>query len=93
MGCFTAGYYDQIKDYLHPHLHHFVHYYKRRDSFDLPLYHGCDKKNKNGTRKLISYDQGNQCIIPTNNLYWKKIKDKYKIYKKSLLDNIYDMDQ
>ena len=45
MGCFTAGYYDQIKDYLHPHLHHFVHYYKRGDLFNLPLYHGCDKKN------------------------------------------------
>ena len=82
MGCFTTGYYDQVRDYLHPHLYDFVHYYRQGDVFDLPLYHGCNKKNKNGTRKLISYDQGYQCIIPTNNLYWKKTKDKYKMQKK-----------
>ena len=58
MGCFTTGYYDQVRYYLHPHLHDFVHYYRQGDVFDLPLYHGCDKKNKNGTRKRISYDQG-----------------------------------
>ena len=46
MGCFTTGYYDQIKDYLHPHLHDFIHYYRRGDLFDLPLYHSCDKKTK-----------------------------------------------
>ena len=40
------------------------------------------KINKNGARKLISYDQGYQCIIPTNNLYWKKTKGKYKTQKK-----------
>ena len=40
------------------------------------------KKKKNGTRKLINYDQGNQCISPTNNLYWEKTKGKYKIQKK-----------
>ena len=71
MGCFTAGYYDQVKDYLHPYLHSFVHYYKQGDLINLPLYHGCNnnkKKKKNGTRKLINYDQGNQCISPTNNL-------------------------
>ena len=87
-------FYDQVKDYLHPHLHSFFHYYKQGDVIDLPLCHGCDKKSKNGTRKLINYDQGNKCISPTNNLYWKKNKDKYKIQKrKSLLDKIYDMDQ
>ena len=46
MGCFATGYYDQIKDYLHPHLHDFIHYYRRGDLFDLPLYHSCDKKTK-----------------------------------------------
>ena len=79
MGCFTAGYYDQVKDYLHRHLHDFVHYYRRGDLLDLPLYNGCDKVNKNGTRKLIGYDQGYQCIKPTNNLGKKpKINTKYK---------------
>ena len=83
MGCFTARHYDQVKDYLHPQLHSFVNYCKQGNLIDLPLYHGCDKKkNKNGSRKLIDYSQGDQCISPTNNHYWKKTKDKYKIQKK-----------
>ena len=44
MGLFTAKYYDQVKDYLHSDLHDFVHYYRQRNVFDLPLYHGCNKK-------------------------------------------------
>ena len=35
-------------------------------------------KNRNGTSKLIEYNQGHQCIVPTNKLYWRKTKDKYK---------------
>ena len=46
MGCFTAGYYHQVKEYLHPHLHDFVRYYRRGNVFDLPLYHGCNRKIK-----------------------------------------------
>ena len=76
MECFTAGYYNQVKDYLHPHLYNFIHYCRDRNIFDLPLYHGCNKKN--GTRKLIEYNQGHQYIVPTNKLYWRKTKDKYK---------------
>ena len=33
MGCFTAGYYDQVKDYLHPQLHDFVHDYRQEDIY------------------------------------------------------------
>ena len=78
MGFFTARYYEQVKDYLYPDLHDFFHYYRQGNVFDLPLYHGCNKKNRNGTRKLIEYNQGHQCIVPTNKLYWRKTKDKYK---------------
>ena len=78
MGCFTARYYDQVKDYLHPHLHDFVHYYRKGNVFDLPLYHGCNKKNKNGTTKMIEYKLGYQCVVPTNKLYRRETKDKYK---------------
>ena len=78
MGLFTARYYDQVKDYLHLDLHDFVHCYRQGNIFDLPLYHGCNKKNRYGTRKLIEYNQGHQCIFPTNKLYWRKTKDKYK---------------
>ena len=78
MGFFTARYYEQVKDYLYPDLHDFFHYYRQGNVFDLPLYHGCNKKNRNGTSKLIEYNQGHQCIVPTNKLYWRKTKDKYK---------------
>ena len=60
MGLFTARYYDQVKDYLHPDLHDFVHYCRQGNIFDLPLYDGCNKKNRNRTRKLIEYNQGHQ---------------------------------
>ena len=41
-----------------------------------PNYHGCNHKNKNGNRKIIKYELGEQCIKPTNKSYWKKTKDK-----------------
>ena len=75
--CFTLGYYNQVKDYLHPCLHKFINYYKDGNRFDLPLFHGCSKKNRNGTRKLIEYDQGYQCIVSTD----KPIGEKLKINK------------
>ena len=78
MGFFTVRYYEQVKDYLYPDLNDFFHYYRQGNVFDLPLYHGCNKKNRNGTSKLIEYNQGHQCIVPTNKLYWRKTKDKYK---------------
>ena len=55
MECFTAKYYDQAKDYLHPHLHDFVHYYRRGNVFDLPLYHGYNNNNNN----KIEMERGN----------------------------------
>ena len=74
--CFTVGYYNQVKDYLHPCLHKFINYYKDGNRFDLLLFHGCNKKNRNGTRKLIEYDQGYQFIVPTDKPYWRKTKIK-----------------
>ena len=71
-------YYEIIKDYLHPNVHTFVDHYRNGDLIDLPFYHGCDRVNRNGTRKLIEYRNGMQCICPTNKPYWKITKDKYK---------------
>ena len=82
MGCFTTRYYDQVRDYLLPELHSFINYYENDNVIDLPLYHGYSKKNKNGTKKMIEYNQANQCIRPTNKRYWKKTKDKYNVEKK-----------
>ena len=46
----TLRYYENVKDYLHPHLRQFIHHYRFGDIIDLPLYHGCNRVNKNGTR-------------------------------------------
>ena len=78
MGCITVRYYKQVKDYLHPHLNQFINHYRNGDIIDLPLYHGCNRLNRNGTRKEIEYNLGYQCIIPTYKRYWKETKDNYK---------------
>ena len=74
----TNRYYETIKDYLHPNVHTFVDHYRNGDLIDLPFYHDCDRLNTNGTRKLIEYKNGMQCICPTNKPYWKITKHKYK---------------
>ena len=77
--CFTVGYYNHVKDYLHPRLHKFINYYKDGNTFDLLLFYSCNKKKRrNGTRKLIEYDQGYQCKFPTDKPHWRKTKKKYK---------------
>ena len=78
MGCMTVRYYELVKYYLHPHLHNFMDHYRMGNYIDLPLYHGCNRLNKNGTRKEIQYNFGYQRMIPTNKHYWKKPKDKYR---------------
>ena len=78
MGSMTLRYYEQVKDYLHPHIHQFINYYRYGDIIDLPLYHGCNRLNRNGTRKKIEYNLGYQCVIPAYKRYWKETKDKYK---------------
>ena len=74
----TVRYYEQVKDDLHRHLNDFINYSRDGDIISLPLHHGCNRVNRNGTRKEISYNLGYQCIIPTNKCYWKKPKDKYQ---------------
>ena len=71
-------YNEQVKDYLHPHLHGFINDYRAGDIISLPLYHGCNRVNRNGTRKEIAYNLGYQCVVPTWRHYWRKTKDKYK---------------
>ena len=81
MGLMTDERYDHIKDYVHPKMHTFVEHYSCGHPIDLPACHGCNATNKNGTRKLIRYEIGEQCVSPTCKCYWKKpseIKPKYK---------------
>ena len=71
----TVRYYKQVKDYLHPHIQ-FILYYRYGDIIDLPLYYGCNRLNRNGTRKETEYNLGYQCIV--HKRYWKETKDIYK---------------
>ena len=61
-----------------PHIHQFINYYGCGNIIDLPLYHGCNCLNRNGTRKEIEYKLGYQCVVPTYKRYWKETKDKQK---------------
>ena len=56
-----ADYYETIKDYLHPGIHDFIQHYRCGNLIELPPFHGCDRVNKNGTRKLIMYNGQTMC--------------------------------
>ena len=75
----TADYFDLIKDYVHPNVKEFIFHYKNGNRIELPPCHGCNRWNRNGTRKFIDYTNGHQCVAPSWKHYWKKdIKTKYK---------------
>ena len=78
MAHMTVEYYEQVKDYLHQHVNQYINLYRYGNIIDLPPYRGCNRLNKNGTRKEIEYNLGYQCVIPTYKRYWKETKDKYK---------------
>lgn len=40
------------------------------------MYHGCDKRNRNGINKFIDYERGEICLIPTSKQCWKPIRKK-----------------
>ena len=69
MGSMTLRYYEQVKVYLHLHIHQFINYYKYGDIIDLTLYHGCNRLNRNRTRKEIECNLGYQCVIPIYKRY------------------------
>ena len=43
-----------------------------------PKYHGCDWRNRSGTRKSIDYKRGQQCLMRIIDPYWRVTKDKYE---------------
>ena len=45
----TVEYYDQIKDFLHPHINSFINNYRNGSIIELPPVHGCNRLNRNGT--------------------------------------------
>ena len=70
--------YYRFKDYIHPHINDCIDQYRNKDIIHLPAYHGCDTVNRNGTRKLVNYRRGCQCLCPTDKGYWRKTKAKYR---------------
>ena len=52
-----------------------------RINFLVQTYHGCDRVNTNGTRKLIDYQGGESCLLATNEECWRRTKAKYLIKK------------
>ena len=42
------------------------------------LHQGYALRNRNGTRKLVGYERGQNCICGTKNLYWKASAKKKK---------------
>ena len=57
--------------------------YKVGAYYLFPTYHGCQHRNRNGTRKKIQYNKGEQCINPVHTACWRKTKKKYlspKVY-------------
>ena len=81
MAVFNSEHYNKIKDLIHPYIDACIEHYRHGKLVILPLYHGCDKVNRNGTRKFIDYKKGGQCLVPTSKPYWSKTKDKYKVKK------------
>ena len=60
----SVEFYEMIKEYLHPNMHHFVDRYTENGMVRLPPFHRCGLQNKNGSQKLINYSNGDQCLIP-----------------------------
>ena len=78
--------FNRIKSAVHRNIRKQIENFKQGEYYVFPNYHGCNKRNRNGTRKKINYRQGNFCILGTDSLYWKNVKDininklPYKIY-------------
>ena len=63
MACFYKEYFDKMKDYFHPNVVTFIDHYTDDTGFvELPPFHRCGLKNRNGTKKLVDYRNGNQCL-------------------------------
>ena len=75
MTFFSREYYETMKDYFHPNVQTFIDRYTDDEGLALlPPFHGCNLKNRNGSRKLIDYRNGKRCLFPL----WSDDKSKLK---------------
>ena len=76
--------YERLKSIFHPKIRKNIWKFKKDNYIIFPLYHGCGKRNRNGTNKKINYAVGEMCKSPTYTVYSKTINDiklKYLAYK------------
>ena len=76
---FSMEGFKHFKNILHPNIVKNSNEYLENRLYHLPPYHGCGKRNRNGTNKEIDYKRGEHCFFPTEKKYWKK---KKKIQRK-----------
>ena len=81
--CAHEEYIYKLLKCLHRNLVSNIESYKVGAYYLFPTYHGCQHRNRNGTRKKIQYNKGEQCINPVHTACWRKTKKKYlspKVY-------------
>ena len=67
----------KVIKFFHPNLVSNIKRYKDGCYYLYPSYHGCSYRNRNGTRKKIQYNRGEQCVNLVHNSCWKRVKKKY----------------
>ena len=83
---FSEEIFERLKSIFHPKLRKNIEKFKIENYFIFPHYHGCGKRNRNGTNKKINYKIGEICKKPTDYLNWKSMNDipweniQHKIY-------------
>ena len=64
----------KLLKYLHPNLVSNIEKYKVGAYYLFHNYHGCNYRNRNGTRKRIQYNKGEQGINPVHTACWRRTK-------------------
>ena len=77
---------EHFKSIIHPNVRHNINHYRDAGVINLPVYHGCGRVNRNGTRKHIDYKRCEQCVLPTQKANKKPSKD---IKRKYLHEKVY----
>ena len=68
---FSEHDYKKFKSMIHPKLKANIQKFKKDDYYIFPTYHGCGKRNRNGTNKKVNYRIGDMCKKATYTLNWK----------------------
>ena len=69
---FSESTYRKFQSIIHPKLKANMHKFEKDGYYFLSTYHGCGKRNRNGTNKKVNYRIGDMCKEPTYNINWKK---------------------